>query len=218
MSKPASKGLSDEALTQVAQAKFEAQEDGLRVVARHAMSLLRDINKMTGPECTKKVAETRKALLKYEMRDVNVAELQQKAVRMEIERLVLETARCKQDAEAEGAKMEGLQRTLEKERMLRKRHESCEALALEINRKRTRTDCSEAITTVTSDIETIGQQRQELESLVVRRNQTARLLQYAVADLRRDLQLELNTVVEQGGSVADAAGGHSSEDIVEVIS
>mmetsp|Transcript_135953 Transcript_135953/g.378908 ORF Transcript_135953/g.378908 Transcript_135953/m.378908 type:complete len:330 (-) Transcript_135953:23-1012(-) len=191
--RPASKvsdGLSDEVLTQIAQAKFEAQEEKLRDVARQSMALLRDYGKLTAGECDRRVAEIRKSLLKYEMQYIRAWASQERRRRLETEALEGEAERCRQEAEAEGGKIAELRRVLDRERRRRKRYERYEQLAEEVNRKKSRTDSQAEIDAATAEIKRLRQAQSELEALVEQRNQRAQLLRHAVAELKQDLKRE----------------------------
>merc|ERR1712061_963490 len=122
-------GLDDEVLTQIAQAKFEAQEDRLKDVARHTMSLLRDYARLNSTDCSRRVAEIRKSLLRYEMQYIRAWEYQERRRRLEIEALEKEAERCRQESEEEGGRIIELRQILEKEKRRRKRYEGYEAAA-----------------------------------------------------------------------------------------
>eukprot|EP00929_Paragymnodinium_shiwhaense_P013693 TRINITY_DN121538_c0_g1_i1.p1 TRINITY_DN121538_c0_g1~~TRINITY_DN121538_c0_g1_i1.p1 ORF type:complete len:414 (-),score=110.92 TRINITY_DN121538_c0_g1_i1:100-1200(-) len=187
---PVKPGLTEETLAQVAQAKFEAQEDKLRDVARNMMALLRDYPKLGGPEVTKKVAEIRKCLMKYEMQYLRVSELQEKRRRVEIGNLEAEAARCRQEAEVEASKLPGLHETLDLERRRRKRYEGYEEFAAEVNKKKTRTEYHAEIERVNADIADIRSQRKALEEKIDQRIRRAQLLRGAAAELAADLREE----------------------------
>merc|ERR1711972_38506 len=77
LAKPVPKGgsgISEEILTQVAQQKYDAQEEKLREVAKCTMVLLRDYHKIGAPDTTKKINEIRKTLLKYDLQYLRVSE------------------------------------------------------------------------------------------------------------------------------------------------
>jgi len=133
-------GLSEEVLTQIAQQKYEAQEDRLRDVVRQSMALLRDYKKLATPDCERRVVEIRKALLKYEMQHIRTLESQERRRKLEIQAFEGEAERCRQEAELEGAKIVELREVLERERKRRKRYEQYEELAAEVNRKKSRAD------------------------------------------------------------------------------
>lgn len=185
--KSTAKGLGDEALTQVAQAKFEAQEERLRDVARYSMALLRDYSKMGLADCQKKVTEIRKSLLKYEMQHVCVWDLQERTRRAEIANLQAEAERCRSEAEAEGQKIVECRAALGKERKRRTRYEKYEEMAADINRKKSRAESQASIDCVKADITRLKQQRDDLEDLIERRSGQAHVLREAVVTLRKDL-------------------------------
>lgn len=183
-------GLNDEAMTQVAQAKFEAQEERLRDVARHAASLLRDYPKLQAAECNKRIFEIRKALMKYELGYLRVSELQEKRRRSEIASLHGESVRCREEAAREAARIEDLRDVLEKERKKRKRYEGYEMLAAEVNTKKNR-DASQAdIDRTAGEIAQLRQERKDLDARIEERNRRAQLLRHAAAELAADLRHE----------------------------
>lgn len=177
-------------MAQVAQAKFEAQEDRLRDVVRQTMTLLRDFPKTTQADCSRRVAEIQKALLKYEMQHVRVWELQERRRRAEIAELEMEVKRCQEESEVEGTRTVELRQVLENERRRRKRYEGYEQAALEVNRKKTRTSSAEEIKAATAEISRLSRERHEVEVRIDRRNQRAQLLQGAVVELKEDLAEE----------------------------
>merc|ERR1719433_2171495 len=179
-------GLDDEILTQIAQAKFEVQEERLRDVARHTMALLRDYKKLNATDCNRRVAEIRKSLLKYEMQYIRAWEYQEKQRRLEIEALEREAERCRQEAEEESVKIIELRQILEREKRRRKRYEGYEAAAAEVNRKKTRTDSQAEIDAVTAEIGRLQQQCAKTEAFIEQRHQRAQLLVHAVAELQLD--------------------------------
>lgn len=208
-----SDGLPDEALTQIAQAKFELQEDKLRDVARQSITLLRDFHKLDATECTRKITDIKKSLLKYEMLFIRAGELQEQRRRLEIKDLEAMTQRFSQEALEEGGKIVELREVLEKERRRRKRYESYEEIAAEVNRKKTRTESQAEIEACKAEIERLQRQQRELEAFTELRNQRAHLLREAVAELKRDLQREqeLRQEVLGPAEVAAASTGASGE-------
>jgi hypothetical protein len=206
-------GLPDEALTQIAQAKFELLEDKLRDVARQSITLLRDFHKMDATECSRKITDIKKSLLKYEMLFIRAGELQEQRRRLEIKDLEAMTQRFSQEALEEGGKIVELREVLEKERRRRKRYESYEEIAAEVNKKKTRTESQAEIEACKTEIERLQRQQRELEAFTELRNQRAQLLREAVAELKRDLQREQELRQEVLGSaeVAAAASGASGE-------
>lgn len=221
--KGASEGLADEVLTQVAQAKYEGQEDKLRDVARHSMALLRDYPKLSSAESTRKIAEIRKALLKYEMQYIRAWEFQEKRRLIEIEALAVEAQRYREEAEREGAKIAELRQVVETERRRRKRYEGYEQIAADVNTKKTRAYSKVAIDATIAEIERLGMKERELEALTELRNQRAQLLLHAVAELRTDLQGERDLRVgilgeDEANAVAAAASPSPNAEQVEVIS
>jgi len=222
-------GIADDVLTQIAQAKFESQEDKLRDVARHSMALLRDFPKLEATDCDRKIADIRKVLLKYEMQYIRSWEFQEKRRRQEIEALEAETQRFRQEAEEEGAKLVELRQVLEKERRRRKRYEGYEEAAAEVNKKKTKVDSKAEIQGSTDEIARLQTQQRELEALTEERNQRAQKLRNAVEELKRDLQREHELRKEVLGEAevgaaqastgeAAAAAAAASADLVEVVS
>ena len=219
-------GLSDDVLTQIAQTKFEAQEDKLRDVTRHTMSLLRDFPKLSQPEVDRRVGDIQKCLFKYEMQTIRAWELQEKRRSIEVKSLESEAERCRRESEEEVGKLAGLRQTWEREKKRRKRYEGYEALAADINKKRTRVEYQAKIDASTAAIARLGKQRQELDALQEARNTRAHLLQHAVAELKADLQVELQKRGEaldgQIGAVGrtkalDGGATPAGRDLVEVI-
>lgn len=224
-SRPATKasgdgGLSEEALMHVAQAKFDAQEEKLRDVTRQSMALLRDYEKLSATECDRRMTDIRKHLVKYEMQFIRVWESQEKRRRLETEALRTEAQRCAKDAEAEGGKILELREVLQKERRRRKRYESYEELALEVNSMKTRADSQAEIDATTAEIARLKRRRTELEELVSTRSQRAQLLRHAVEELRLDLKQEqqLQAEVTPNASSTTTAAARTQPADVEVIS
>jgi len=230
--------LTEEALTQIAQAKFEAQEEKLKDVARCAMALLRDFPKLSATDRAKRVAEVQKSLLKYEMQYIRAWEYQERRREVEIARLGEEAERCRKEAQEEGEKIVGLREVLESERQRRERYEAYERAAAEVNRKRTRDDCKAAIAATKAEIERLKRRRTDHEALVEERSQRAQLLRHAVAELAADLRREQEHAAEvlrstgatlpaggakpaaapAVGSSAGASAGGAASPLVEVIS
>jgi len=134
--KPSSKVLGEEALTQVAQAKFEAQEDKLTYVARHTMALIRDYGKIDTTTCSRRVTEIWKSLLRYEMQHIRVWELQERRRLLEIAALEAAAQTCKTEAKKEEENIIELRKELDRERRRRKRYERYEESAAEVNKKK----------------------------------------------------------------------------------
>mmetsp|Transcript_87369 Transcript_87369/g.154917 ORF Transcript_87369/g.154917 Transcript_87369/m.154917 type:complete len:299 (+) Transcript_87369:81-977(+) len=228
----ASEGLADDALTQIAQAKFEAQEERLKDVARQSMALLRDFQKLDASDCTRKIADIQKSLLKYEMQFIRAWEFQEHRRNIEIEALEAQTRRYREEAEEEGAKISDLRQVLETESRRRKRYEGYEEAAAEINKKKTRKESTAEIQAAIEEIAKLQMQQQELEALTEERNKRAQQLRHAVEELKTDLQKEqqLRKEVlgqEEVAAAASAAAGASEKaasgtdvppDLVEVIS
>lgn len=218
-------------MTQVAQKKFELQEDKLRDVARHMMALLRDYHKLSFVEVTRKVTETRKCLLKYEMQHVRIWALQERNRRKEIDDLFSEAERLQDETEKEADNISALGNKEIKERQRKKRYEEYERAAAEINRKRTRAESQAEIDKMNNEIKRMRQRKVELEERVEQRNRRAQLLRHAVVDLKFDLQNEQESFAEAlgsslGGQTAGGVGGQgkapqaglSTAPPVEVIS
>jgi len=201
-------GLGDEMLTQIAQAKFEAQEDKLRDVARQTMAMLRDYGGLPATDSDRRVAEVRKSLLKYEQQYIRAWASQEQRRRLETEVLEAEAERCRQEAEDEASKYVELRQVLEKERRRRKRYEHYEKLAEEVNRKKSRSESQSEIDAAAAEIERVNRKRVELEALAEARNQRAQLLRHAVAELKQDLQREQ----QLGGEVIGAPGSRSASE------
>jgi len=218
--KQAAKGLGEDILTQVAQAKFEAQEDKLRDVARHSMSLLRDYSKINASECARRVADIRRSLAKYDMQYIRVWDLQERVRVAEVAELATTTANCIKEAEAEAKEIVGLRAALAREEQRRKRYEGYEEVAAEVNCKKSRKDSQAAIATVKADIAKIKQQQADLEEMTEVRTQRAQILVRAVADLRADLDQEGPAAAERTAAAKTAAAGASTPPSgpVEVIS
>uniref|UniRef100_A0A7S4QDL2 Uncharacterized protein n=1 Tax=Alexandrium monilatum TaxID=311494 RepID=A0A7S4QDL2_9DINO len=209
--RPASKGgegVSDEMLTQIAQAKFEAQEDKLRDVARQTVAMLRDYGRLPAADSDRRVAEIRKSLLKYEQQYIRASVSQEQRRHLETKVLEAEAERCRQEAEDEGVKYIELRQVLEKERRRRKRYEHYEKLAKEVNKKKSRSESQTEIDAATAEIERVSRKRVELEAVAEARNQRAQLLRHAVAELKQDLQREQ----QLDGEVIRAPGSRSASD------
>merc|ERR1719356_1814827 len=127
------------------------------------MALLRDFKKMDVADCTRKIADVQKSLLKYEMHFVRAWEFQEQRRYIEIEDLEAQTKSYRQEAEEEGAKIADLRQVLEKERRRRKRYEGYEEVAAEVNKKKTRTESKSEIQAAIEEIEKLQQQQRELE-------------------------------------------------------
>ena len=159
------KCMDNQTLTQVAQLMFEAQEDKLKDIIRPSMSLLRDFSELDEPECVKKIAAIRKALMKYEMRIVQVWELQDRTRRSEIEECHSAAEKLHSDADAENEMMLRLTTMLSKEKLRKRQYEAHEATASQINQKRTRLELQIDIDAKTADIEQLRRQNQQLNEL-----------------------------------------------------
>jgi len=222
-SKPAARqsdSLPDEMLSMIAQAKFEAQEDKLKDVARFSLALIRDYPKLSAAEVAKKVTDVQKALLKYEMQCIRAWEYQERRRRLEITGLEEEAERCRQEAVTEGQRTIELCEVLEKDRRRRKRYEGYEESAAEVNRKRTRPDSKAAIASTTEEIAKLKQSSQDCDKLQEERTKRAHLLRSAVAELSADLQKEKDfaSKVLGNGAAADAkVAAAPATDVVDVI-
>jgi len=212
----ASEGLADDALTQIAQAKFEAQEEKLKDVARQSMALLRDFQRLDAADCTRKIADIQKSLLRYEMQFIRAWEFQEQRRQSEIEALEAQTRDYRQEAEAEGAKIADLRQVLERERRRRKRYEGYEEVAAAVNKKKTRTESKSEIQAAIEEIEKLQQQQRELEALTEERNQRAQLLRQAVDELKADLQREQQLRKEVLGQ-EEVAAAASAADLVALL-
>ena len=138
-------GISDESLTQVAQQKYDAQEEKFRDVAKAASALIRDYQNLKTPEFVKKVNEIRKALLKYDLQYLRVFDCQQRRRNVEIEKLKAQAIQCRLDAQKETDMSIELLAIVEKERRRRKRYASYESIATEVNKKKSRAECKTEI-------------------------------------------------------------------------
>eukprot|EP00930_Biecheleria_cincta_P075320 TRINITY_DN62485_c0_g1_i1.p1 TRINITY_DN62485_c0_g1~~TRINITY_DN62485_c0_g1_i1.p1 ORF type:complete len:332 (+),score=125.57 TRINITY_DN62485_c0_g1_i1:36-998(+) len=219
-----SEGLADDALTQIAQAKFEAQEEKLRDVVRQSMALLRDYQKLDATECTRKIADIQKALLKYEMQHIRAWEFQEQRRQAEVEALEAQTQEYQKNAEAEGGKLPLLREALERERRRRKRYEGYEDLAAEVNTKKSRPESKAEIQAATEEIARLQQQQRDLDAFTEERNERAQQLRLAVEELKKDLlhEKKLRSEVlgneEVTASAAAASPSPPAAEIVEVIS
>lgn len=187
---------------QLAQQKFEAQEEKLRDVVRHSMSLLRDYSSLSEAECTRRVADVRRAMLRYEMQIVRINELQERRRRQEVSLLDKETEGYVAEADAEAQRTVELRAELENEVRRRKRYEAYERQAEEVCKKRSRTEAQASIDAVNSDISRLKEQRSELEATIEQRNQRAQLLRHAAAELTADLAVEMKKEKEAMAVVA----------------
>jgi len=212
------KGLGDDALTQVAQQKFEAQEEKLKDVARHGMSSLRDFQKLSESEYAKKVIEIRKALMKYEMQYVRVWELQDRTRRAEIDESQIVSERSHREADAESEVMGQLTVQLEKEKHRKRRYEVHEAAAAETNQKRTRMELQADIDAKASEIEQLRRQNQELKEQAEHVQQRGQLLREAALDMKQLLASQMDS--PSGIAPSQANGGRKTVPaaLVEVIS
>lgn len=218
-------GLSEEALQQIAQAKFEAQEERLKDVVRFSMVLLRDFAKLSLPDRVKRAADAQKALLKYEMQFTRAWGYTEQRRKAEVTRLEGEAERCRQAAAAEELQIVELRRILENEQRRRERYEGYEATAAEVNRKRSREEYKSAIADTKQGIEELKRRRTEHDALIEERMQRAQLLAQAVAELKQDLLKERDNLkdilkgTEEPAEVADRGASPSPEgDLVEVVS
>lgn len=214
------RGLADDALTKVAQEKFEAQEEKLKDIARHAMSSLRDFQKLSESDFAKKVIEIRKALMKYEMQYVRVWELQARTRGIESDESHATAERLHSEAEAEVEVSEMLATQLQKEKQRKRRYETHEAAATEINKKRTRTELQAEIDAKNSDIEQLRRQKQDLKEQGEQLHQRGQLLREAAADMKQLLATQMES---SGGAPGAQAGssarkGGAPATLVEVIS
>jgi len=218
-SKRTDEGLTENVLTQVSQQKFEAQEEKLKDVARHAMSSLRDFHKLSESEYAKKVTEIRKALMKYEMQYVRVWELQDRNRQAEIEESQSSSERLHRDANAETTTIAQLKGQLEKEKMRKRRYEVHEATAAQINQKRTRVELQADIDGKTAEIEQLRNQNKDLKDQAKQVQQRGQLLREAAEDMKQLLasQMESAAATVPAGS-AGAAVKASAPPLVEVIS
>lgn len=211
------KGLADDVLTQVSQQKFEAQEEKLKDVARHAMSSLRDFQKLSESEYAKKVTEIRKALMKYEMQYVRVWELQDRNRQAEIEESQSGSERLHKDADAEVAIISQLKGQLEKEKARKRRYEIHEAAAAQINQKRTRVELQADIDAKTSEIEKLRQQNKDLKEQAEQVQQRGQLLREAAEDMKQLLASQMESAAGAAPAGAQTASARKAAP-VEVIS
>jgi len=114
---------------------------------------------------------------------------------------------------------------LDCERRRRKRYEGYEALATEVNVKKSRPELKAEIESTTADIARLRQQRVDLEAMTEERNQRAQLLCQAVLELKQDLRREqdLSTGTLEAAGIAPSNAPEeppekSPGDMVEVIS
>jgi len=216
------KGLADEALTQVAQQKFEAQEDKLKDIARHAISSLRDFSQLSEADYSKKVIEIRKALMKYEMQYVRVWELQDRMRRAEMEESQSTSERLHREADDEGAVIAELMIQLEKEKQRKRRYEAHEATSSKVNQKRTRVELQAEIDAQTKEIEQLRQQNRGLKEQAEHLQQRAQLLREAAEDLKQLQVSQMASAVGVPPASKAGAGSHKAgsgqASIVEVIS
>jgi len=186
-------GLRDDVLTQVSQQKFEAQEEKLKDVARHAMASLRDFHKLSEAEYAKKVTEIRKALMKYEMQYIRVWELQDRNRQVEIEDSQSVSERFHRDANAEAAVIAQLTGQLGKEKLRKRRYEVHEANAAQTNQKRTRLELQADIDVKTGEIEQLRKQNKDLKDQAVQIQQRGQLLREAAQDLKQLLATQMES-------------------------
>ncbi|CAE7741348.1 unnamed protein product [Symbiodinium sp. KB8] len=144
--------LPDDVVTQIAQAKYEAQEDKLRDVARHSMALIRDFQKLDEQDCIRKIADIQRSLVKYEMQYIRAWEIEEHRRSRELVDLEAMRARFRKDAETEERQLEGQRKVLQKGLIKRKRYEGYEELATAVNSKRPQHDSKAEIERVTADL------------------------------------------------------------------
>jgi len=192
--KPAPKkqepNLTDEVVTQIAQAKYEAQEDKLKDVARHSMALIRDFNKMEEQDCFRKIADIQRCLVKYEMQYIRAWEIEEKRRQREIADLEAMRARFQKEGEGEEKQLEGQREVLQKAQVKRKRYEGYEALAASVNTKRPQHESKEQINKFTSELQKMHQQQKRFGQLSQHRDERSRVLAKAVEELDKDFLAE----------------------------
>lgn len=210
------RGLLDDALTQVAQQKFEAQEEKLKDVARHAIASLRDYSKLSESEYAKKIVEIRKALLKYEMQYVRVWELQDRTRQSEIDESEAVAERMHTQAVAERDIIVQLTAQLETEKKRKRRYEAHEAAAAEVNKKRARTELQADIDTMTKEIEQLRQQKLELKEQAELIQKRGQLLREAAVDMEQLLVSQMQSSAGVAPALSQASVRKST--LVEVIS
>lgn len=200
-------GLSEETMTQVAQAKYEAQEDKLRDVAKLSMALLRDYNKINSADCVKRVSDIRRCLMKYELQYIRVSEQQARRREVEIASLEAEAKRCHEEADTEADKIVELRAVLDRERRRRKRYEGYESFAAEVTAKKSRAESQAEIDATAQAIADLRQKRADLDAHIDERGRRAQLLRHAAAELATDLRCEadLAAVAPEAEAKEDAA-------------
>jgi len=212
---PGKAGLTDEQITQIAQTKFEVQEDRLRDVMRLAMSTVRDLPKLAEADRTRRVTEVQKALLKYEMQ-IRGWEYQERRRKVEISRLEAEAVRYRKDADAECARTDELSQGLEREWKRRRFYEAHERAAIEVTQIQSTEDAVAAIAKVKEEIASLKKQRTEYDALIEERSQRAQLLQQAVQELAQDVRKEKEHA-SQALSAHPAAAGSVVPEMTTLI-
>ncbi|CAL1132481.1 unnamed protein product [Cladocopium goreaui] len=182
--------LTDEVVTQIAQAKYEAQEDKLKDVARHSMALIRDFNKMDEQDFFRKIADIQRCLVKYEMQYIRAWEIEEKRRQREIADLEAMRSRFQKEGEAEEKQLEGQREVLQKAQVKRKRYEGYEALAASVNTKRPQHDSKELIHKLTLELQKMSQQQKRFNEMSQLRDERSRVLAKAVEELDKDFLAE----------------------------
>jgi len=224
--KEATAALPDDVVTQIAQAKYEAQEDKLRDVARHSMALIRDFQKLDEQDCIRKIADIQRSLVKYEMQYIRAWEIEEHRRSRELVDLEAMRARFRKDAETEERQLEGQRKVLQKGLIKRKRYEGYEELATAVNSKRPQHDSKAEIERVTADLSEMRAHGERFGRLAEFRDEKLKILVQALADLDEDAQAEQafreetfpEEAAEHAASIVCEPSPQNAPELVEVVS
>eukprot|EP00913_Durusdinium_trenchii_P035372 g33102.t1 len=192
--------LSDEVVTQIAQSKYEAQEDKLKDVARHSMALIRDFHKMDEQDCFRKIADIQRCLVKYEMQYIRAWEIEDKRRQRELLDLEAMRLRFRKEGEAEESQLEGQREVLQKGLAKRKRYEGYEELSASVNTKRPQHESKAQIQKLTVELQQMEQQQKRLAELSQHRDEPGGLSREATDD---GMGIQVATPPVMGGPVGE---------------
>jgi len=216
--------LTDEVVTQIAQAKYEAQEEKLKDVARHSMALIRDYQKLDEQDCLRKITDIQRCLVKYEMQYIRAWEIEESRRQKELADLETMRARFRKEAESEERQLEGQRKVLQKGQVKRKRYEGYEELATAVNSKRPQHESKAEIAKATADLAQMRSHQQRLQQLAEFRDEHLRIVLQSVDALDKDIGAEQTfreatfAPEEESGNIACEQAPPSSVELVEVIS
>eukprot|EP00746_Dinoflagellata_sp_MGD_P161236 gnl/MRDRNA2_/MRDRNA2_88306_c0_seq1.p1 gnl/MRDRNA2_/MRDRNA2_88306_c0~~gnl/MRDRNA2_/MRDRNA2_88306_c0_seq1.p1 ORF type:complete len:324 (-),score=114.28 gnl/MRDRNA2_/MRDRNA2_88306_c0_seq1:35-1006(-) len=203
--------LSDDAVTQVAQAKFDAAEQNLQAVAKLTMAIARDYPKLHGDKTkmSEKFKEIKLAFLKYR-RQLRVWKMQEQVSKMNVKRLEKTKETYLADSETLFAKRAGLREELDEARVKRQRLETHEKIAKEINQVKSCAESQAELEAAKEEVAEVQKDRVQLEATIEGQMKKAQLLMHAILDLKLELQRD---PLAAGSDEASGGDGDGNTDV-----